>query len=1581
MPVFKCPKDGCTYETEDLEGSQAIVFLTIHAGDHQNQPVTPPIEAKATAAERVKRPTLEAGVTLEHWTYFVARWSRYKKLSTIEPDNLTAHLLECCTEDLMLDLHRNNGANLDTMAEDDLLAEIKALAVRGESQIISRVNLRNMCQDHQEDIRHFTARVKGQATLCNYSIECPRCKTPVSYADEEIKDQLCAGLADSEIQKDVLAQLKQHATIEKLVTFVEDREAGKRSQTALNTQASSVSKISQYRKSKVRIPEDTSQDTVKSSAADVCSYCGETGHGRRSTRLVRKQQCPAFSNTCERCKIQGHISKMCRYKFDKKLNSIESQTGFLNSIGIATVNNKKTIKMSHREYTEIDGWVTNKDNKHPLITVGIEVSEVDFMNFGYQLSTKPLHSVSRIAIADTGAMTMVAGKELVAGLGLTISDLIPVSIELSAANNSKLRILGGMFITVWGRATSGEKLATRQLCYIQDTDNKVYLSRSACENLGLISNRFPLIGDCLPSKTAKTGEVLSSYCDQSSEANKCNCPVRDKPPQVPTELPYPAIPENLKKLKDWILDRYSASTFNVCENQKLINMSGEPLRIDVDPSVTPTAVHTPIPVPVHWKKEVKAQLDRDVKLGVIEPVPWGEPTTWCSRMVTVSKDNGSPRRTVDLQAVNNASVRQTHHTPSPFHQSMSVPHNTKKCVLDAWNGFHSLGIREQDRHYTTFITPWGRYRYCCAPQGFLASGDAYTRRFDEIIAHFKNKTKCIDDTLLWEEDIEKSFFQVCEFLTLCGENGITLNPSKFQFAEDIVEFAGFKITPTNVQPSDKYLDAVCNFPTPTDITGMRSWFGLVNQSAYAFSMTEIMAPFRDALKPGNKFYWDDNLQRLFDKSKQEIVSAVKNGVQLFDKNKKTALITDWSRTGTGFSLMQKHCTCNSDTPTCCREGWKLVFAGSQFNNKAESKYAPIEGECLAVVKALHKPTVRYFIIGCDDLIICTDHKPLVKLLGNRKLEDIDNPRLLSMKEKTLPYRFKMRYIAGKSNKVPDATSRFPTSIAEASDNNSDVERIVFSTAISALSSLEGIKSVTWENIQHATFSDQTMLTLLNNIQEGFTDRQSLPSNLKQYEKLKRFLTTVDGVILYKKRIVVPPQLRADILESLHSAHQGVSSMMSRAQASVFWPGITADIHKVRDRCSHCNRIAPSQPSAPPTPPLVPEYPFQYVCADYFTVSSNDYLVIVDRYSNWPSISRAGSGTANSRGLIAEIKRHCETFGIPEELSSDGGPQFTSSETRNFMECYGIRSRVSSVAYPHSNCRAEIGVKTMKRLIADNTGPGGSLNTDKVLRALLQYRNTPDPDTGLSPAEVVFGRQIRDFTPVLPGKYRPRDEWQRTLQKREEALSKRHFRDHERWSEHTQNLPPLKVGDHVYIQNQAGNHARRWDKSGVIVEVKQHHQYLVKNDGSGRATLRNRRFLRRFTPFKTSIKSPTPSTAHPIPSKHESASEDNDDYITIPQSPATPSNLCRGQTLPPVLTPNEAVSSPPVPSVAKPTMTTQEVPVSTSGDAYHSPVRHKQNTSLPHVRLDLGGPTENPETVVHTRSGRVSKPVDRYSGYE
>ena len=338
---------------------------------------------------------------------------------------------------------------------------------------------------------------------------------------------------------------------------------------------------------------------------------------------------------------------------------------------------------------------------------------------------------------------------------------------------------------------------------------------------------------------------------------------------MPTELPtgFKGTDDEVPALKEWILNYYGGSTFNVCEHQPLPMMKCEPLKLHINSDAKPVAVHKPAVVPIHWREKVFADLERDVALGVLEKVGPNTPVTWCSRMVVTSKSDGTPRRTVDLQPQNKQSVRQTHHVSTPFRLAEQVPQHTKKTITDAWNGYHSIPLHEEDRHITTFITPWGRYRYKVAPQGFLASGDGYTQRFDELIADFDNKVKCVDDTCMWAYSVTDAFLQTCKWLDLCARNGITLNPRKFQFAQDTVEFAGLTITPEKIKPNQKFLNSILQFPTPKDITGARAWFGLVNQGAYAFSVAKNMKPFRELLKPSSKFEWTDELDKVFVESK------------------------------------------------------------------------------------------------------------------------------------------------------------------------------------------------------------------------------------------------------------------------------------------------------------------------------------------------------------------------------------------------------------------------------------------------------------------------------------------------------------------------------------------------------------------------------------------------------------------------------------------------------------------------------------------------------------------------------------------
>ena len=252
--------------------------------------------------------------------------------------------------------------------------------------------------------------------------------------------------------------------------------------------------------------------------------------------------------------------------------------------------------------------------------------------------------------------------------------------------------------------------------------------------------------------------------------------------------------------------------------------------------------------------------------------------------------------------------------------------------------------------------------------------------------------------LLWSDNIEEYFFRASNWLSICGTQGITLNPKKFQLAQDKVEFAGFEITNDTIKPYKKYIRAIANFPTPLNLTDARSWCGPVNQISYTSSMSDIMLPFRDLLKPSNKFHWDDALQQAFEKSKSVIINEIHQGVTIFNKTKQTCLGTDWSKHGIGYWLFQKHRFCSSTNLFCCKSGWKITLVGSRITHAAESRYAPIEGEALAVADALDK--AKHFVLGYRYLTIAVDHRPLLKIFGDWSLDHISNTRHRNLKEKT-----------------------------------------------------------------------------------------------------------------------------------------------------------------------------------------------------------------------------------------------------------------------------------------------------------------------------------------------------------------------------------------------------------------------------------------------------------------------------------------------------------------------------------------------------------------------------------------------------
>ena len=103
---------------------------------------------------------------------------------------------------------------------------------------------------------------------------------------------------------------------------------------------------------------------------------------------------------------------------------------------------------------------------------------------------------------------------------------------------------------------------------------------------------------------------------------------------------------------------------------------------------------------------------------------------------------------------------------------------------------------------------------------------------------------------------------------------------------------------------------------------------------------------------------------------------------------------------------KKYCPCKSNVPDCCPNGWRITVAVSRFLRGPEQRYAAIEGQALVIAWGLEK--IKYLTQGCQDLIIVTDHKPLIKIFGDGTLDEISNTRLFRLKQRTLPWRFQVK---------------------------------------------------------------------------------------------------------------------------------------------------------------------------------------------------------------------------------------------------------------------------------------------------------------------------------------------------------------------------------------------------------------------------------------------------------------------------------------------------------------------------------------------------------------------------------------------
>ena len=323
-PACVSGKDGAKYKTPPLPPAEAVKMLDLHdrrvhgaaaAPDHQQG------GAAAAKPNKMATPKLEMGTGPDDFALWEEKWKVYKRTAGVtSAQQIRDQLTICCSDELYRDLHRSLGTSLNSMSEEELIKEMKKLAVPHHSNLVNIVNLSSFSQERDERVRSFVARILGQASICELTVPCTKvgCDEKVSYAEHMILNTLVKGLYDSETKEEVLSKEPQ-MDLKATILFIEARETGKRSAGVLsgNTTASNIV-------NKASVATDgVSQSRSEVNKSLACKHCGTTGHGKYPNKDMRKQSCPAWDQECGTCKKKGHFKKFCKSKSSANTNSMK----------------------------------------------------------------------------------------------------------------------------------------------------------------------------------------------------------------------------------------------------------------------------------------------------------------------------------------------------------------------------------------------------------------------------------------------------------------------------------------------------------------------------------------------------------------------------------------------------------------------------------------------------------------------------------------------------------------------------------------------------------------------------------------------------------------------------------------------------------------------------------------------------------------------------------------------------------------------------------------------------------------------------------------------------------------------------------------------------------------------------------------------------------------------------------------------------------------------------------------------------------------------------------------------------------
>lgn len=1174
-------------------------------------------------------------------------------------------------------------------------------------------------------------------------------------------------------------------------TFVEKQFDKNRQKTNTTQQKFQSNQKKEYGSSLNKSKAETHQrpTTVSSGSSNsMCVRCGLFGHEPRSCKNPRPGICcwtcgrPDVKST--ECTTPSCVTHREKFRSEIRKNAmIANIDGELEDL----LNNEQTFNTSLALKTI--------DTVSPFYTTPFdERPHIDVMVRGRRMR----------ALVDSGSQMTIISENLVGNTLDWCEKVLPTKVSMTTVDRSKHSAMGMMLVD-YTFQNQTHRIATMIMPIRMES---LLVGADFMKQFG-IKLKFQIEKDDPNHESAQVFYVESEnerYKEQVEFERLCamiNAPIEidyDSGTAIipETDFEKPKLetvtqPHKLSKKQQKQLDETLRKFMHTPETG-ILNVTPKVKHI-IDTGDAPPVIKRQYPMSPYMLEEATKSIKKMLDQGIIKKI---SNSSWRSPMLPVKKPDGSIRLCLDARALNKATIPNSY----PVADANDILANLKKTKylssIDLSQAFFQVALDENSQLKTAFALGNQLYCYQRMTMGLRNSPATLAALIDSIFFDLRPRAFAYcDDFILGSE----TFTEHIELLELIAkrlrENNLTISPKKSNFCCKQVKFLGHILSESGLAIDPERIDAIVRWKQPENVKEVKSFLGSTAWvQKFISHYSDIASPLHDVIRgikctkrtsSKAKIEWNEAANEAFLTLKDRLKTAPV--LQLCDYTKQFKIFTDASEKAGGAVLMQGE------------DGFeKPIFYYSVKFSAAEQNYGASERECLAVVKAIRK--FDPYIYGAPiPFVVFTDNIALTWLLEMKGKRG----RLLRWAMELQSYQFDIRSRRGVDNELPDGLSRY---VEKACLDNIPYQKEFFVNLVEI--QREGIECKWYKKIFEKTQNEKL-------------DRYKIENDLL-YHRNKYSPQSTERIWT----LVVPSELREQVLKEEHDeqAHQGTWKVANRIKHMYYWPDMVESIYQYIRKCSICRCSKPSNENCrtPIGQFRDPKSVGRLLSIDFMgplprSKQGNRFIfVAIDCYTKYLYVKAMRNATAQA--VIDFLEK--EVFlhnGVPEQIISDNGKQFTSKQFEEMCNRKGIKHihtpvyHAKSNPVESSNKNIKMGLKTALYGAKEH-----SLWQNDLSKIVNTLNTTPSTITKFTPYFLKHGREIirhgkeyRLLVDVNPDRIDVEDQneliqhevKQNQFNKFEENTRKHNLRSKKRI---------FKVGDLVYVPNtQLSNKADKYAK--------------------------------------------------------------------------------------------------------------------------------------------------------------------------